>query len=242
MRTANQDFSPPHGRILELMAETGKIITTPDGSRTAHNERFGEAYGSRHGAAAQAHHVFLNGTETNTHPAPRILEIGFGVGVNYRATLRDTAERGVPLEYVAYEFDPAPAEVLKEVAEGGEGADHPAWLELVQKWPASSTDHLPLTAASCIIHFADVLTADLGEEWATAIYLDGFSPTRNPEVWTPEFVGRLAKTLAPGGVLATYSAAGHVRRALEAAGLRVERRPGAPGKRECLRAMKVSGE
>ena len=85
-------------------------------------------------------------------------------------------------------------------------------------------------------------TADLGEEWATAIYLDGFSPTRNPEVWTPEFVGRLAKTLAPGGVLATYSAAGHVRRALEAAGLRVERRPGAPGKRECLRAMKVGGE
>ena len=83
---------------------------------------------------------------------------------------------------------------------------------------------------------------NLGEERATAIYLDGFSPTRNPEVWTPEFVGRLAKTLAPGGVLATYSAAGHVRRALEAAGLRVERRPGAPGKRECLRAMKVSGE
>ena len=74
--------------------------------------------------------------------------------------------------------------------------------------------------------------------WATALYLDGFSPTRNPEVWTPDFVARLAGALAPGGVLSTYSAAGHVRRSLQAAGLHVERRPGAPGKRECLRAVK----
>ncbi|WP_135227894.1 tRNA (5-methylaminomethyl-2-thiouridine)(34)-methyltransferase MnmD [Deinococcus fonticola] len=243
------------------MAETGNIITTPDGSRTAHNERFGEAYGSRHGAAAQAHHVFLNGTGTNTHPAPRVLEIGFGVGVNYRATLSDTAERGVPLEYVAYEFDPAPAHVLQEVAEGGEGAEHPAWVEVVKQWEASSRTRRsappstaptlespqgpvasPLTintaCASVALHFADVLSADLGEGWATAIYLDGFSPTRNPEVWTPEFVARLTRALAPGGVLATYSAAGHVRRALATAGLHVTRRPGAPGKRECLRAEK----
>lgn len=237
----NANHSPRSPAILELMAATGTIITTPDGSRTAHNERFGEAYGSRHGAAAQAHHVFLNGTGTDAHPAPKVLEIGFGVGVNYRATLSNAEKRGVPLKYVAYEFDPAPADVLKEVAEGGEGAKHPTWLKVLENWPDHAIERSPLTVDRCTIHFADVLTADLGEGWATAIYLDGFSPTRNPEVWTPEFVQRLADALAPGGVLATYSAAGHVRRALEAAGLRVERRPGAPGKRECLRAVKVNG-
>lgn len=222
------------------------IITTPDGSRTAFNARFGEAYGSRHGASGQAHHVFLEGTQTHLHPAPRVLEIGFGVGVNFRATLADAQRRGAALDYVAYEFDPAPAEVLRAVSQGGEGAEHPLWQKVLALWPAaSSTDHAPLTAQHenlrLTIHFADVLDADLPRDWATALYLDGFSPTRNPEVWTPEFVARLAGTLEMGGILATYSAAGHVRRAMAAAGLKVERREGAAGKRECLRAVREVG-
>lgn len=222
-----------------MLDKPDSIITTPDGSRTAYNSRFGEAYGSKHGAQSQAHHVFLEGTETHLHPAPRVLEIGFGVGVNFRATLADAARRGAALEYVAYEFDPAPAEVLREVARGGEGAEHPAWAALLKGWD-DQRDRLTVEAENVhlTIHFADALTSPLPQAWATALYLDGFSPSRNPEVWTPEFVARLAGTLTAGGILATYSAAGHVRRAMGAAGLRVERRPGAPGKRECLRAMR----
>ncbi|QFP77050.1 tRNA (5-methylaminomethyl-2-thiouridine)(34)-methyltransferase MnmD [Deinococcus sp. AJ005] len=214
-----------------------QIIETPDGSRTAHNLRFGEAYGSRHGAHTQARHVFVEGTRTDVHPAPRVLEIGFGLGVNFRATLADAVARGVRLDYVAYEFDPAPAELLRAVSEDGAGAEHPAWQEVLDRWPHApfeiQTENVRLT-----VHFVDVLSADLLQDWATALYLDGFSPTRNPEVWTPDFISRLAGTLALGGILATYSAAGHVRRALAAAGLSVERRPGAPGKRECLRAVR----
>lgn len=215
------------------------IITTPDGSRTAFNSRFGEAYGSRHGASGQAHHVFLEGTRTHLHPAPRVLEIGFGVGVNFRATLADAARRGAALEYVAYEFDPAPATVLREVAAGGEGAEHPVWAALLEQWD-DQREKLSVAAENVqvTIHFADVLTSPLPQAWATALYLDGFSPSRNPEVWTPEFVARLAGTLESGGILATYSAAGHVRRAMAAAGLTVERREGATGKRESLRAVR----
>ena len=221
--------------------ETSFILTTPDGSRTAHSERYGEAYGSRHGAATQARHVFLEGTGTHAHPHPHVLEVGFGLGVNFRATLSHAASRGVALEYLAYEFDPAPLDVLREVAAGGEGAGHGVWEALLAAWPVGAEPRTPLqvqaAGVTLKIHFADALSADLPRQWATAVYLDGFSPTRNPEVWTPEFAARLAGTLAPGGVLGTYSAAGHVRRALEAAGLQVERRPGAPGKRECLRAV-----
>lgn len=218
------------------------IIHTPDGSRTAFNARFGEAYGSRHGAHTQARHVFVEGTGTHTHPAPRVLEIGFGLGVNFRATLADAAARGVALEYVAHEFDPAPAELLREVSAGQVGAEHPAWGAALENWPRAPLQTQPLQTevenVRLTVHFADVLNAHLPDAWATALYLDGFSPTRNPEVWTPGFVARLAATLAPGGVLTTYSAAGHVRRSLEAAGLTVQRRPGAPGKRECLRAVR----
>ncbi|WP_414656835.1 tRNA (5-methylaminomethyl-2-thiouridine)(34)-methyltransferase MnmD [Deinococcus sp. VB343] len=219
------------------------VLLTPDGSRTAHSVRFGEAYGSRHGARAQAHHVFLEGSGTDLHPAPRVLEIGFGLGLNFRATLANAAERGVPLDYLAYEFDPAPPSLLREVAEGGEGAAHPLWLELLRDWACAERLSVEAGEARLRVHFADVTQAagtgaELPLDWATALYLDGFSPTRNPEVWTPEFVARLALALAPGGMLTTYSAAGHVRRSLEAAGLQVERRPGAPGKRECLRAVR----
>lgn len=213
------------------------ILETPDGSRTAYNARFGEAYGSRHGAAAQARHVFVEGTATQEHPAPRVLEVGFGVGVNCRATLAQTAARGVALEYLAYEFDPAPAAVLRSVAAGQEGEHHPAWLALLGRWPQPPLE-VEAGGACVQVVVGNVVDAALPEGWATALYLDGFSPTRNPEVWTPEFAARLSHALAPGGVLATYSAAGHVRRALQAAGLEVERRPGAPGKRECLRAVR----
>lgn len=219
------------------------VLLTPDGSRTAHNARFGEAYGSRHGARAQAHHVFLEGSGTDTHPAPRVLEIGFGLGVNFRATLANAAARGVLLHYHAYEFDPAPADLLREVAAGGEGADHPLWARVLGGWGRPEGLNEAAGGARLRVDFCDVTTAEgteaeLPQGWATALYLDGFSPTRNPEVWTPDFVARLAGALAPGGVLSTYSAAGHVRRSLQAAGLHVERRPGAPGKRECLRAVK----
>lgn len=223
----------------------GDVLVTPDGSRTALNARFGEAYGSRHGAASQARHVFVEGTGTHEHPAPRVLEVGFGVGVNARATLARCAARGVPLVYHAFEFDPAPRALLQDVARGGEAEAHPAWRALLDAWPESggSSGGIEVTAggATLRVTFADVLTADLPGGWATALYLDGFSPSRNPDVWTPAFTARLAHTLAPGGVLGTYSAAGHVRRSLEAAGLRVDRRPGAPGKRECLRAIREVG-
>ncbi len=222
---------------MDLAADLPPIIETPDGSRTAFSARFGEAYGSRHGAQTQARHVFVEGTGTHGHAAPRVLEIGFGLGVNFRATLADTAARGVGLDYVAYEFDPAPVGWLHEVSKGDIGADHPVWQAALARWPNPPLD-LEAGAVRLTVHFADVLTAALPQGWATALYLDGFSPTRNPEVWTPAFVARLAATLAPGGVLATYSAAGHVRRSLEAAGLTVQRRPGAPGKRECLRAVR----
>lgn len=235
---------------------TAPVILTPDGSHTAYNARFDEAYGSRHGARGQAQHVFLQGTQTDVHSAPQVLEIGFGVGVNFLTTLVHTAQSHKPLHYIAYEFDPAPVEVLQAVAEQQEGADHPLWQQLLQHWPQHTpsnpsqpsaiqfntiqfnTIQLSAQRATLELHFCDVLKADLPQAWASAVYLDGFSPRKNPEVWTPQFASRLAQSLQAGGFLATYSAAGHVRRALENAGLIVTKRVGATGKRECVQAKR----
>ena len=169
---------------------------------------------------------------------PHILEIGFGIGQNLRATLAACEEQ--PLDYLAYEYDPVPATLLREVSAGGAGSQHPLWTELLTAWPLPDRGELSIGVRQqhVRIRHADVLQAELPQNWADAVYLDGFSPEANPELWSPEFLTRVAQALRPGGVVATYSAAGRVRRALEAAGLKTEKRPGPPGKREFLRAVR----
>ncbi|WP_407539932.1 tRNA (5-methylaminomethyl-2-thiouridine)(34)-methyltransferase MnmD [Deinococcus radiomollis] len=209
-----------------------ELQPTADGSLTAHSARFGQSYGSRFGAATQARQVFVEGSGTHLHPAPKVLEVGFGLGQNFRATLAATAGR--PLHYLAYEFDPVGAETLRQVAFSDPVAAHPGWQALMEGWPSS----VAVPDLKFDLRLEDVTLAALPQGWASAVYLDGFSPDVNPEVWTAAFLGRLAAALQPGGVLVTYSAAGHVRRGLQAAGLEVERRPGPAGKREVLRAAR----
>ena len=216
---------------------------TPDGSLSLLSQRYGELYSSRHGAARQSQIVFLDGTETSGHPAPRVLEVGFGLGLNFRTTLHGAPGRGAALTYHAFEAFPLPAEVLAEVAAG---EAHPLWQALLAAWDAgvtAGTVNVTHASASLRVDFADVSAAALPHGWASAVYLDGFSPAKNPEVWTPDFLARLSESLAPGGRLATYSAAGAVRRGLIAAGLSVEKRRGQAyglvGKREFLVAQKV---
>jgi tRNA U34 5-methylaminomethyl-2-thiouridine-forming methyltransferase MnmC len=66
---------------------------------------------------------------------------------------------------------------------------------------------------------------------ADAWFLDGFSPAKNPELWSPELMQEVARHTAPGGTFATYTAAGHVRRSLAEAGFSVTRAPGFGRKR-----------
>ncbi len=73
---------------------------------------------------------------------------------------------------------------------------------------------------------------------ADAWYLDGFSPAKNPELWNVELMQHVSTATKPAGSFATYSAAGAVRRNLEAAGFSVERKQGFGTKREMLTGIK----
>lgn len=70
---------------------------------------------------------------------------------------------------------------------------------------------------------------------ADAWFLDGFAPARNPELWEAPLLAQVAAHTAPGGTFATYTAAGAVRRALDAAGFDVARVPGYGRKRHMSR-------
>jgi len=210
-----------------------ELHPTADGSLSAYSRRFGQDYGSRFGAATQARQVFVEGSGTPGHPAPRVLEVGFGLGQNFRETLKATHSR--PLHYLAYELDPVSAEVLRAVSAPDPASALPGWSALLETWPAS----VVRPGLTLDLRLCDVTKADLPRRWAMAVYLDGFSPAVNPELWEAGFLARLAGALQPGGVLVTYCSAGFVRRGLQAAGLQVERLRGPAGKREVLRATKV---
>ena len=73
---------------------------------------------------------------------------------------------------------------------------------------------------------------------ANAWFLDGFSPAKNPEMWGADLMAEVGRHTAQNGTAATYTAAGHVRRALEDAGFVVTRTAGYGRKRHMTRAIK----
>ena len=70
------------------------------------------------------------------------------------------------------------------------------------------------------------------------VFFDAFSPDAQPELWTEEVFRNVYGLMKEGGVMTTYCAKGDVRRAMLAAGFKVEKLQGPPGKRHILRAMK----
>lgn len=209
---------------------------TPDGSFTLYSVRYGQHYHSRHGAQTQSERVYLEGTRTHLHPSPHVLEVGFGVGLNFLTTLRNAVSRGVSLNYLAFEFDPVPLDVLARLSSNHPLFDHPVWQGILSRWGSSFTFSLEHTTVS--VQVQDVTQAVFPENLFSAVYLDGFSPKSNPEVWTSGFCHSVASALVSGGWLSTYSSSGTVRRALVEAGLEVHKCTGLAGKREYVTAQK----
>ena len=78
------------------------------------------------------------------------------------------------------------------------------------------------------------------QSWAAdAWFLDGFSPAKNPELWDADLMTQVGNHTKTGGTAATYTAAGFVRRNLEAAGFEVTRVPGFGRKRHMTTARRA---
>lgn len=220
------------------------IIRTGDGSHTLHSERYGETFHSINGATTESRHVFLNASgvtqRLEQQQATRVLEIGFGLGLNFLLTADLALQHGAPLDYHALEHDSAVLQAISSLhyeqhlmnpglldglVAGLQDAHHQ------QDTRICMAPHISLT-----LHRADAISDTLPPGGFNALYLDAFSPDTNPECWTEAFLARLHAHVLAGGVLTTYSAKGSVRRALIAAGFTVRKIAGPPGKREMLHA------
>jgi tRNA 5-methylaminomethyl-2-thiouridine biosynthesis bifunctional protein len=220
------------------------VAWSPDG--TPRSERFGDIYRSATGGAAQARHVFLAGCGLPQawarQPQWRILETGFGLGLNFLAAWRawkDDPERPRMLHYVCVEaFPVAAADLLRSVEADPEL--RPLAAELAAQWWG-------MVAGVHRLAFEDgrvLLTVAVGDARlalqeqafvADAVFLDGFDPDLDPAMWDLPLLKAAARLCRRGTAIATWTVAGHVRRDLQQCGFVLERTPGLPPKRESLR-------
>ena len=224
------------------MSET--IAWLPDG--TPYSTRFDDRYHGEQGLA-QARDVFLHGCGLPAAWAGaqqwRILETGFGFGLNFLATWaawRADPARPRLLHFVSLEAWPVSADDLLRAAQR-----HPELADLAQELHAQYWGLLPGIHRLWLDDGHVLLTLCIGDAQALlrqqlwevdAVYLDGFNPQRNPAIWSPETLKAMARHCRRGTRLATWTVARSVRDALTQCGFQVEMVPGLPPKRDNLRA------
>jgi len=221
-----------------MMIVKRKLQITADGSHTLYVPSMDEHYHSVNGAIQESKHVFIEAgfRRINTERI-RILEIGFGTGLNAFLTLQQTEISEKSVSFYSVERYPLDAEIVAHLNYGD--LIWPEEKELFQTlhsvpWdqPVSITDRFILHKIK-----GDSNTSELPSD-LDLVYFDAFAPEKQPEMWRPEIFVKLGTLVRRGGIIVTYCAKGEVRRNMQAAGFRMERLPGPPGKRHMLLGIK----
>lgn len=217
------------------------IVKTGDGSYTLFHPIVGEHYHSKHGALQESKHVFLqSGLEyllQQSNPASvRLLEVGFGTGLNYLITADYCLKHALKLDYTGIERYPLSEEIilktgnLKHVSK--EVADN-----FLDRYKHTKKHRTEMKHGSLFIDLSDVNDFTT-EEPIDLIYYDAFAAVHQPEMWSFETLNHVCSNLKSGGVFVTYAITGNLKRVMKSLDFSIEKAPGAPGKREMLRAVK----
>lgn len=212
---------------------------TADGSNTLFVPELNEHYHSVKGALTESQHIFIQmGLNHSQAESLRVLEIGFGTGLNAFLTLLEAEKQQREVSFTSIERYPLAEDIVRQLG----------YPEIIA--PEASKKFYALHAAPWnqpvrlspwfTLHKieGDFTHFDFQSHY-DVIYFDAFAPEKQPEMWSQPLFDSLYRQTAPGGILTTYCAKGVVRRMLQTAGFTVERLPGPPGgKREILRASK----
>jgi tRNA 5-methylaminomethyl-2-thiouridine biosynthesis bifunctional protein len=222
------------------------------------SSEFGDVYFSNDNGLSETRYVFLLQNHLparfSHHDSDSFVigETGFGTGLNFLATMAAFLEQapqsgnGSRLHFISFEKYPlAQADLRKALA---------AWPELahlsqplIDQWPLPVSGCHRLLFAGGRIRL-DLWLGDIKEMLpqvphgpqglVDAWYLDGFSPAKNPEMWTQALFDGLARLARPAATLSTFTCAGFVRRGLIDAGFAMKKVKGHGSKREMLAGMR----
>lgn len=216
-----------------------EILITADGSTTIRIPDWDENYHSSHGAIQEAKHVFIaNGLDLYKNQTEiSILEIGYGTGLNAFITFLETQKKE-KVNYVGVEAYPIAQEEVNQMNYPSELKAN-SFTTIFEKlhncgWEQEVTiaSHFKLTKRQQL--FQDIED----KNQYNLIYFDAFGFPLQPELWSELIFKKMFDALLPNGVLVTYACRTSIKNAMIASGFTIEKLPGAPGKREMLRATK----
>ena len=208
---------------------------------------YDDPYFSRQDGMAESRYVFLEGNRLPDRFAALspgdlfvVGETGFGTGLNCLLAAQlflQTAPSQAHLHLVSVEKHPLTLDDMRTALAH--------WPELALLSRALLAEYPPATPGQhrLKLHPNISLTLLYGEAeqcWplfrhpVDAWFLDGFAPACNPDMWQPALFAQMARLSQPGTTLATFTAAGFVRRGLQEAGFEMKKHKGFGHKRHML--------
>ena len=220
------------------------LIITDDGSSSVFSEKFNCAYHSVHGAIQESDHIFIaNGLryyhEKTNNPLIKILEFGFGTGLNALLSLSYSQTNGIKIDYSAIEAYPISDELVSAL-NYTHNDELSKFKEEFLSMHSTQNEILRIgnyfSFSKSISTFEDYKTSEKFD----VIFFDAFGPDEQPHLWNRPFLDKLPEFLNPDAILITYSVKGTFKRALYELGFKISKLKGPPGKREILRAQKLT--
>ncbi len=220
-----------------------EVITTEDGSTSVFDKTLNTTYHSKFGALQESRHIFIKHGlmpafyQFKNEPL-NLIEVGFGTGLNALLTLLAAISEGHSVHYTGIEKFPFPENLIEQL-------NYIPLLNTVHPTPCEQLLTLPFETEQALHPSFTLIkrALDVNDfEMLTPIhlvYFDGFGPGITPDMWQAPLFERLHASMKTGGILVTFCAQGAFKRLLKSCGFKVETLPGAPGKREMTRAIKV---
>ncbi len=219
-----------------------EIMETEDGSHTVRLAGSGITFHSKRGAIQESLHVFIqSGFDYFTQENPsvkvvKIFEVGLGTGLNALLTAKAARQKSKQVVYKAVDLYPLGGDIFNQL-------NYPEILDGTELYRAIMQSGWEQLAS--IDAFFKIQKIRMGLEQCTfaepqhIIYFDAFAPEDQEEMWSGSICKKMFDALELNGILVTYCSKSIVRKALQAAGFKVEKIPGPPGKREMVRAIKA---
>lgn len=224
-------------------------VITKDGSHTLEVPSLKATYHSLHGALAESKHVYIEAGlraafKKNEKKPLHIFEMGFGTGLNTLLTFIEATRSEQTIRYYTTELNPVEPSLafsLNYCKQPGLEDSLPFFQKIHE---CSWEEETSITPYFSLKKTRTSLLALLQNNQLVPppflVYYDAFAPASQPELWTLEIFSLLFQAMDTGGIMVTYCCKGDVKRAMIAAGFKVEKLKGPPGKKEMLRASKVS--
>ncbi len=214
-----------------------KLVKTNDGSNTIINTSLNESYHSINGAINESEHIFINnGLKRINKKAFKILEIGFGTGLNALLTKIYCEKNNVEIIYHTIDNLPMPNKVYSLLNYSHQlKIDNNQFLKIHD---SSWEEEIKLSEFFTIKKINFDFNKICFKEKYDLVYFDAFSPSKQIEIWNEVNFQKLFKCINNKGILITYCAKGIVKRTLKKVGFDTTPLPGPEGKREITLASK----